>query len=101
MLVQEVENKILYIARKGDSTGKMEAESVKKTLGTWYFAKQIIALGFDITGSNSRVHNGAYTIVEQLLDQQLSLLVCRHHILELVVRAAFKELLCNTNYQVP
>ena len=34
VLVQEEEKKILGIASTGDSTGKTEAETVKKTLGT-------------------------------------------------------------------
>jgi hypothetical protein len=96
VLVQEVEIKILYIARKGDFTGKIEADSVKKALGIWHFAEQIIVLGFDITYCSSGVHNGASTILQQLLDRQLLLLARRHHILELVVRAAFTELFCNT-----
>jgi hypothetical protein len=61
---------------------------VKTTLDEWELTDQIIAVGFDTTSSNTGVHRGACTI--------LLWLACRHHVLELVVGAAFKELFGDT-----
>ena len=96
VLIQEMENKILCVAKTEDSTGKTEAETVKKTLDDWEIADRIIAIGFDTTSSNTGVHRGACTILQQLLNRQLLWLACRHHILELVVGAAFTELFGET-----
>ena len=59
VLVQKEENKILCIARTDDSTGKTEAEAVKKSLDDWQLASYIISMGFDTTSSNTGVHKGA------------------------------------------
>ena len=58
VLVQEEENKILYITKTEDSTGKVEAEKVKEVLESWKITEKIIACGFDITSSNTGVHKG-------------------------------------------
>ena len=71
VLVQKDDNKILCIARTDDSTGKTEAETVKKALDDWDLSSYIIAFGFDTTSSNTGVHRGACTLLQQLLDRQL------------------------------
>ena len=92
VLVQEEENKSLSISKTDNSTGKIEAAKVKETLEAWEITEKIIACGMDTTSSNTGVHKGACTILQQLLDRQLLWLACRHHILELIVGAAFTEL---------
>ena len=92
VLVQEEENKILCITKTEDSTGKVEAEKVKEVLESWKITEKIIACGFDTTSSNTGVHKGSCTILQQLLQRQLLWLACRHHILEIVIGAAFTEL---------
>ena len=69
---------------------------MKKTLDSWEIADKIFAVGFDTTSSNTGVHKGACTILQQLLGRQLLWLACRHHILELVVGAAFTQLFGDT-----
>ena len=93
VLVQEEENKILYITKTEDSTGKVEADKVKEVLESWKITENIIACGFNTTSSNTEVHVGSCTILQQLLQRQLLWLACRHHILEIVIGAAFTELL--------
>ena len=91
VLVQE-ENKILCITKTEDSTGKVEAEKVKEVLESWKITEKIIACGFDTTSSNTGVHKDSCTILQRLLQRQLLWLACRHHILEIVIGAAFTEL---------
>ena len=96
VLVQEDCNKILAIVKTESSTGKVEAEAVKKALDEWEITEKIIACGFDTTSSNTGVRKGACTLLQELLSRQILWLACRHHILELVVGAAFFELFGDT-----
>ena len=96
LFVAEEENKILSILKTADSTGKTEAEAVKDSLDSWSLTEKIAAVGFDTTSSNTGVHRGAVTILQQLLNKQLLWLACRHHVLELIIGAAFTELFGDT-----
>ena len=89
VLVQENENKLLAISKSDGSTGKVEAETVKKVLDEWGIADNIIACGFDTTSSNTGVHKGACTILQQLLAKLLLWMACRHHSMELIIAAAY------------
>ena len=46
--------------------------------------------------SNTGVHKAACTILQDLLGRQLLWLACRHHMLELVLKATFQELFGDT-----
>jgi len=89
VLVQENENKLLAISKTDGSTGKVEAETVKKVLDEWGIADNIIACGFDTTSSNTGIHKGACTILQQLLKKLLPWMACRHHSMELIIAAAY------------
>ena len=69
---------------------------MKTMLDTWGIAEKIIACGFDTTSSNTGVHKGCCTVLQQLLGRQILWVACRHHILELVLKAAFTELFGDT-----
>ena len=97
VLVQEAENQILGMVQTDDATGKVEAEAVKSTLDSWEIAGKIIAIGFDTPWSNTGVHKGSCTILQDLLQRQLLWLACRHHILELILKATFQKLFGNTS----
>ena len=96
VLVQEEENKILAICKTSSSTGRTEAEKVQEILHDWNLTEKIVAVGFDTTSSNTGVHRGACTILQQLLNRQILWMACRHHVLELIVGAAFKHLFSET-----
>ena len=49
-------------------------------------------MGFDTTSSNTGIRKGACTILQEVLQRQLLWMACRHHVLELVIGAAFGEL---------
>ena len=61
-------------------------------LEAWGLAGVVTALVFDTTSSNSGVHKGAAKLLEQQLDRKVFYLACRHHILEVVVGAAWEKL---------
>ena len=92
VLVQEDCNKLLCVARVEESTGKVEAEKVKEVLDNWGVAEKVIACGFDTTSANTGIHKGNCVLLQNLLQRLLLWLACRHHVLELVLAAAFIEL---------
>jgi hypothetical protein len=57
------------------------------------FARHGAGMSFDTTASNTGSALGACTILQQKLGRPLLHFACRHHILELVVEAAFKPFL--------
>ena len=97
VLVQEDHNQLLCIAKTSDATGRTEAVAVKAALDKWDISTKVIAIGFDTTSSNTGVHRGACTILQQLLERQLLWLACRHHVPELVVGASFTCLFGDTS----
>ena len=74
----------------------MEAEKVKEILDNWNVTEKIIALGFDTTSSNTGIHKGSCTILQQLLERQLLWLSCRHHIPERIIAVSFITLFGET-----
>ena len=67
VVAQEHENQILGIIKTDNSTGKVEAEAVKAALDAWKIAEKIIACGFDTTNSNTGIHKGCCTLLQELL----------------------------------
>lgn len=65
-------------------------EAVFKALKDWGVAKDIVAMCFDTTSSNSGRLNGACTLLEEKLGRMLLRLACRHYIYEIYLRAAFE-----------
>jgi len=96
VLIQHPENKILSVTKTESSTGKVEAETVKAVLDEWELTDKIIACGFDTTSSNTGIRNGSCVLLQQLFSRQLLWLACRHHIMELVIGAAFFQLFGDT-----
>ena len=100
VIVQEDENQILSIARTTSGTGEAEATCVKETLDTWELTDLIIACSFDTTSTNTGIHTGGCKILQELLGRQILWLACRHHMGELIVRAAFHTIFGKTNSPV-
>ena len=53
-------------------------------------------LCFDITSSNTGIHQGAITVIQQAFDKRLLFLACRHHVLEVVASAVFDHFFSST-----
>ena len=85
---QEKDNQLLCVTKTDDSTGKTDAEAVGKALEDWGLKESIIACGFDTTSSNTGIHKGSCVFLQDILQRQLLWLACRHHIMELLVKAA-------------
>ena len=94
--VQEEGNQLLCIDKTDDSTGKVEAATVKEALDNWGISDGIIASCFDTTSSNTGIYSSSTVLLQQHLNRQLLWLSCRHHIPELILKAAFQTLFGKT-----
>jgi hypothetical protein len=84
--------KLLGVPKLESGTGENQANCTFELIIEWNAAKNIFAMGFDTTSSNTGVHAGAATLLEAKLDKKLLYLACRHHILEIVAEAVFSTL---------
>lgn len=84
------ESKLLGIPKIKNSSGVSQAKAVLDCLFQWNLGDKIIGMCFDTTSTNTGGKNGACTILEQKLNKNLLYFACRHHVLELVLKAAFE-----------
>ena len=89
---------MLCVTKTEDSTGKVEADAEKEAINNWGLSEGIIACCFDTTSSNSGINSGSCVLLQQLLNRQLLWLACRHHIPELILKAAFQSLLVKLHH---
>ena len=90
-----LEGKLLSVTKLVDedgqptSTGEVQALAVLVQLREWGVDKNIIALVFDTTSSNSGAHRGATVRLQSALDRPVFFLACRHHVSELIIKACW------------
>jgi len=65
------------------------AHAAHSAIQEWRLENLVRAMCFDMTSSNTGLLAGACVILEQLIGRPLLHLGCRHHVLELVLAAAF------------
>ena len=82
---------LLAIAKISSSVCDAQANAVIETFQQWNITDVLHGMRFDTTRSNTGCHSGACIKFEQSLGQNLLHFTCRHHILELLAGAAFKE----------
>lgn len=63
---------------------------VEETIRHWTFKSRVRSLCFDTTASNTGVHAGSCTLLEEKLGRPLLSLACRHHVMEFILGLAFK-----------
>jgi len=85
-------NKLLGVPKATSGTGESQANVVHACLLEWGLEDKVVGMCFDNTPSNTGIHAGACTLLEQKLGRSLLRLACRHHTFELVVKAAYTQL---------
>lgn len=83
------EKKLLDIPKIPAGTGHAVAHAVYGAIQEWELEYLVRAMCFDTTSSNTGRLSGACVILEQKLGRPLLHLGCRHHVLELILAAAF------------
>jgi hypothetical protein len=93
--------KLLAIPKLSMGTGELMGNSVVEVLEKWKDVPDWLAgLCFDTTSSNTGVHTGAITIIQQAYDKRLLFLACRHHILEIILAAVFDQFFQSSGPQI-
>src|SRR6218665_2909630 len=86
-------NKLLGVPKLTSGTGENTAAAVYALLQDWSVADRVKAMCFDTTSSNTGHRAGDCILLEQKLKRDLLYLACRHHIMELILAAAFKAVM--------
>jgi len=74
-------------------TGTAMANVTVQIIREWNLEKYVEALSFDTIASNMGIHSGCCKMIEAEMARPLLFLACRHHIVELVLAAAFKSMM--------
>ncbi|KAG0721544.1 hypothetical protein GWK47_046257 [Chionoecetes opilio] len=69
------------------------ATKVVEVLGEWGIKEKVVGMSFDTTASNTGIYTGCCRLLEEALGKPLLNLACRHHVIELILAAAFKEVM--------
>ncbi|KAG7156415.1 hypothetical protein Hamer_G006168 [Homarus americanus] len=91
------EGKLLAVLPVKDGTGLTQARATARAIEDWSCTSNVKALCFDTTSSNTGRVQGAVVHLEALLEKLLLRLGCRHHVMELVVRAAASNIFGKTS----
>ena len=87
-----IEGKLLDVSRLDSSSGEAQFEAVKEQVLLWDIKDNIRSFTWDTTSSNTGVHKGCCTRIEQWLGRPVMWYGCRHHIPELIGKAAWYTL---------
>ena len=83
-------SQLLAVAKLPSGTGEAQATAVFEAVEDWRVTDRIKAMCFDTTNSNTGKFMGACVRWEQMLGREVLSLACRHHVMELIIGAAFK-----------
>ena len=85
---------LLGAPRLTSGTGEAQAEATKQLLQTWGIASKTVGKAYDTTAANSGSKKDTSVRLPVLLGKEDMLDIgCRHHVHELVLGAAFLDLL--------
>jgi len=93
------DKKLQVVSKIPAGPGQAIAHAAYNGIQEWELKNLIRSMCFDTTSSNTGQLSRACTILEQLLDWSLLYFDCHHHIVELVLAAAFGE--CKGPISVP
>lgn len=83
-------SKFLGAPKIDSSSGINIANAVYNVLTQWNIVDSVKSMCFDTTSHNTGVDNGACTLLQKKMDKKLVSYPCRHHMLEVVLRAIFE-----------
>ena len=84
--------KVLSAKLIENGTGESEANEVLSSLEEWDLKSCVCSMCFDTTSTNTGWIKGACVLIEKGLSRPLLWLACRHHIPELLLKAAWYQL---------
>ena len=84
---------VLGVPPAESSKGSDQLAVVSRLIQEWGLKDFIMAIGFDTTASNTGVHAGAVTLVEEYIGQACMWSACQRHINELHIKHAAESVL--------
>lgn len=92
VIVSENNNfQLMGVPKMDSGTGSNTAHAVYELIADWGLQENIVACCFDTTSVNTGDKIGAALVLETLLEKDLLQLACRHHVYEIVLRAAYES----------
>lgn len=88
---------ILKVPCLKSGTGKAQADTIFKVLCEWGLIDIVQGCYFDTTAVNTGLEKSTCVLLEKHLQRSLINLACRHHIFEILIRAAFESKLSGTS----
>jgi len=82
---------LLGVPKLHSGSGEEMAAAIANCLEEWNIESQVVAMCFDTTASNTGNWSGACTLIQKKLQKHLFHFACRHHVMELIVGAAFDK----------
>ena len=93
--------KLLAIPKLPVSTSELMGNAVVQTLQGWKGVPDWLAgLCVHTTSANTGINTDAITVIQRAFDKRLLLLVCCHHILEIILAAVFDKFLKSSGPQI-
>ena len=80
------------MAKLTSSSGEAQFEAVREQVLLWDIKDTIRSMTYDTTSSNTGVHKGCCVRLEEWLGRPVMWYGCRHHIGELMAKAAWYTL---------
>ena len=83
--------KLLAAPKLSAGSGQQMCDATMQALHDWNIPlNRVVSLCFDTTSSNTGIHRGACTLLEQQIGHGLLHTACRHHIHEVILSHVFK-----------
>jgi hypothetical protein len=90
-------SRLLGVPKLTFGTGEAQARAIIDALQEWGVSEAVAAMCFDTTAANTGRRNGTCVLLEQKLGRDLLYLACRHHVMELLLAAAFEATMGGTS----
>lgn len=82
---------LLAVPKLDNSSGKEQAQAVWMAINDWNLEDKVQILCCDTTASNTGTFKGACVLIEQMLERELIIFACRHHVYEIVLKSVFES----------
>lgn len=86
----EDKEQLIAVPKLENSSGMEQSEAVWNAILDWNLEDRVQIFCCDTTASNTGRINGACVLLERMLNRDILVFACRHHVYELVLKCAFE-----------
>lgn len=84
---------LLGVLKLHSGTGKNQADGIMELVNTYKIKDKIVGMCFDTCAVNTGCDKGTCVLIEEKIGKSLLNFACRHHVFELVLKAAFEKVM--------